>query len=418
MRIALLHYSAPPIVGGVESVLYHQARFLKEYGHEVHIIAGRGNTWSAEIPFHRIPLIDSKHPEILAVNKALARGQVPDAFYRLRDDIQQAIAPLLSSLEVVIAHNVLTLHKNLPLTAALYELIARQRLVPLVAFAHDLAWKDELYLPELHEGYPWDLLRTPWPHVQYVAISKHRQEWLAELFGWAPEKIPVIYPGIDAESFLELEPLTRSLNRQLHLFQADPLFLYPTRITRRKNIEGALHIMAHLKTYYPHIQLLITGPPGPHNTANQQYLQELQQLRHSLGLHSHVHFLYEYGTDGSAPLLLPDSVIADLYRMSDAMLFTSKREGFGIPVLEAGLIHLPIFAYPLPSFQESADDLIHYLPPTAPPEHQAAMIHQILQQYPAHILRRRIIRSFTYQTIIPHQLLPLLQSVTEAQAHS
>ena len=34
MKIALLHYSAPPIVGGVESVLAHHAREMAAAGHE------------------------------------------------------------------------------------------------------------------------------------------------------------------------------------------------------------------------------------------------------------------------------------------------------------------------------------------------------------------------------------------------
>ena len=45
MNVALLHYSAPPIVGGVESVLAHHARLLSEAGHNVRVIAGRGEAW-------------------------------------------------------------------------------------------------------------------------------------------------------------------------------------------------------------------------------------------------------------------------------------------------------------------------------------------------------------------------------------
>ena len=50
MRIALLHYSSPPIVGGVESVLAHHARLLANDGHEVTILAGRGENYDQRIP--------------------------------------------------------------------------------------------------------------------------------------------------------------------------------------------------------------------------------------------------------------------------------------------------------------------------------------------------------------------------------
>jgi hypothetical protein len=35
MKIALMHYSSPPVVGGVESVLAHHARLMKKDGHDV-----------------------------------------------------------------------------------------------------------------------------------------------------------------------------------------------------------------------------------------------------------------------------------------------------------------------------------------------------------------------------------------------
>ena len=41
MNIAILHYSVPPIVGGVESVIAHHARLMAANGHSVRLIAGR-----------------------------------------------------------------------------------------------------------------------------------------------------------------------------------------------------------------------------------------------------------------------------------------------------------------------------------------------------------------------------------------
>ena len=46
MNVAMLHYSAPPVVGGVESVLAHQAQLFNEAGHKVRVIAGRGEAWA------------------------------------------------------------------------------------------------------------------------------------------------------------------------------------------------------------------------------------------------------------------------------------------------------------------------------------------------------------------------------------
>ena len=64
--MALLHYAAPPVVGGVESVLGHHARLMADAGHQVRVVAGRGEQMDARIPFVHLPLADSRHPQVLA----------------------------------------------------------------------------------------------------------------------------------------------------------------------------------------------------------------------------------------------------------------------------------------------------------------------------------------------------------------
>ena len=67
MKIALLHYSSPPIVGGVESVLAHHARLLTNAGHEVTILAGRGEAFDERIKVQILPRLDSRHMEVMEV---------------------------------------------------------------------------------------------------------------------------------------------------------------------------------------------------------------------------------------------------------------------------------------------------------------------------------------------------------------
>ncbi len=408
--VGILHYSAPPIIGGVESVIAHHARLFQEAGTEVQIVAGRGAPFDPQVQMHIIPELDSRHPRVLAVGEQLAQGNVPEAFFTLRDEIKTRLQPYLQSLGILIAHNVVTLHKNLPLTAALYDLVVEEQQMPLIAYVHDLAWKDPLYLPELHEGYPWDLLRIRWSGVQYVTISRHRQQWLQELLGLSPEEVPVIYPGISLFEFLDIGDVARRLVRQLHLLDHWPLFLYPTRITRRKNIEGSLAIAAELRKTFPELALIITGPPGPHNPKNQTYLEELRELRRTLHLDNHVYFLYEYG-EKDQPLLLPDKAVRDFYRLCDVLLFPSRREGFGIPLLEAGVLQMPIFASRLAPFEEIAEDMIHYFDPDAPPDQIAATIAETLRDHTALALKRRVIHNFAYEKTFYRDLLPLVRSI-------
>lgn len=409
MRILILHYAAPPIVGGVEVTIYHHARLLAKAGQEVCVIAGRGEAFHPAVAFHRIPEVDSRHPEVLAVGEALARGEVPAAFATLRDRLAEQLRPLLADSAVCIVHNAVTLHKNLPLTAAL-RLLADEGVTHLIAWCHDFAWQDALYTSDLHPGYPWDLLRTPWPGVWYVVVSAHRRARLAELLELPEEAIRVVHPGVDVVEFLKLEPTTGELIKRLDLLAADPLMLLPARITRRKNIEFAVRVTAALIAYKPQATLLVTGPPGPHNPANVAYLESLRDLREGLEMTGRVHFLYECG-EGETTLHVTDAMMADLYRLADAVLFPSRREGFGIPVLEAGLARLPIFCADIVPFHESGEGVAHFFSLDESPPQIARRIAAFLAKDRAHRMRRRILRRYTWSAILDREIMPLLEEV-------
>jgi hypothetical protein len=125
-RIAVMHYSAPPVIGGVEYTLAAHARLLADHGYEVKIIAGRGEQFDPRVPVQIIPTLDSKHHLALAVNQNLASGIVTDEFYSLAASITHSLEDALGDIDTCIAHNVLSLHKNLALTSALHEIAGTQ----------------------------------------------------------------------------------------------------------------------------------------------------------------------------------------------------------------------------------------------------------------------------------------------------
>jgi len=410
-RLAILHYAAPPVVGGVEATIAHHARLLAGAGYPVDVIAGRGEPFHPQVALHLIPEIDSRHAEVLALGQALARGQVPPSFDRFREQLAGQLRPILAGAGVCIVHNAMTLHKNLALTAALRQL-ADEGATRFIAWCHDFAWQDALYTPELHPGYPWDLLRTPWPGVRYVVVSTHRRARLAELLGIPEGQVEVVNPGVDVVEQLKLQPATCALLEKVDLLAADPLLLLPARITRRKNIELAIRVTAALIRRKPGAGLVVTGPPGAHNPTNVSYLESLRALRRELGVAEHVHFLYEYGERGQ-PLHLTGATMADLYLLADLLLFPSQREGFGIPVLEAGLARLPVFAADIPSVRESAGGLAHLFDPNGDPGAVADAIAAHLEADGTYQLRRRVLSQFTWQSAVHHRLLPLLKEVIE-----
>src|SRR6266545_3264620 len=338
--LALVHYAAPPVTGGVETIVAAHARLLRRTGHDVLVIAGRGDA-------ERVPEADSRHPQVEAVARRLADGDPATAeFQALRNRLSERLEPLLAGRDVVVAHNVLTMPFNLPLAAALVD-AGR----PLVAWTHDIAWVNSRYAAYHRPGWPWSLLCQPQPGVRYVAISRVRQRELAEVLGLPLARVAVVPNGVDPAAFWGLGRRARDLVGRAGLDAADPLVLVPVRITRRKRLELALDAAACLRQAHPGLRLMVSGPLGSHSADNVAYAADLRRRRTQLGLDGVVNFLHELaGPGGEHPV--DDRTIAELYRMADVVLLPSESEGFGLPVLEAGLSRAPLVCADIPVLRE------------------------------------------------------------------
>jgi glycosyltransferase involved in cell wall biosynthesis len=400
-QVALLHFAAPPVVGGVESTLRAHARLLSEAGYGVRVIAGSGRGASVCAPFTLIPKAGSRHPAVEAVQDELGAGQAGESFRRLSDELYAELRRALAGCDICIAHNVATLNKNLALTAALHRL-AETRQIRIIAWCHDFAWTDPLYQSRLHDGWPWELLKTAWPGVRYVVVSQSRRAELSDLLGLGADQIAVVPPGVSPREFLGLgRPSVEWMDRW-QLWQANPLMLLPARVTRRKNMELGIQITAALRAQGSSPKLIVMGPLGPHNAANVDYLRELKTLGASLGVAEDVIFLQEHG-------VVSDAARRDLYLLADLLLFPSLREGFGIPILEAGLARLPVFCSDIPPFHESAGPWANYMGLHETPAAIAARLAAHLEQDAAHRLRRRTLDEYSWTNLMAQKIAPLLE---------
>jgi mannosylglucosylglycerate synthase len=225
------------------------------------------------------------------------------------------------------------------------------------------------------------------------------------------ESITVIGGGIDPARFFRWRDDFVALVTRLNLLDADGIFLLPARLTRRKNIALALHVLAAIRTQSGcDFRLIVTGPPGPHNPSNPGYLGELLDLRRELNLQEAAHFLYELGANGE-PFIPDDETVASLYQVSDALFFPSTQEGFGIPILEAGLAGIPIFCADIPPLRATGQaDVTYFDPVNDSPDHIATRVLTNLESNPAARLRRRMRQSFRWDALIRDQLVPLLEA--------
>jgi glycosyltransferase involved in cell wall biosynthesis len=384
-RLAIVHYTAPPVVGGVERVIGEHARRLSDRGYDVRLVAGRGDC-------ERIPELDSCHPAVESVTRALAAGdRCPEAFERVCARIRDRIQPLLADRDLVIAHNVLTMPFNLPLAHVLVGLGP-----PLLAWTHDLAWNEAEYAGYRRPGHPYDVLHRPQPGTTYVAISKLRQRELACTLGLCPEAIAMVPNGIDAVSS-DISPRTRDLLRRAGCEGAWPLLLVPARITPRKRLALAVAAAAMLRERHPNLRLLVTGPPAPHSIDDQSYATRLKALRARLGLSETVCFLHELGE--TPQHLVDDGIMSDLYRVADCVLLTSESEGFGIPALEAGRARVPFVTTDIEVLREITEGAAYFFPPDAGPAEVAAAVEKALSA-PVIRLHRHVLATYDWARVI------------------
>jgi glycosyltransferase involved in cell wall biosynthesis len=410
MKIAILHYSAPPTVGGVEAVISAHVRLLLRAGHAVRVVAGRGKAQalpeSAE--FTCIPGMDSQFPRLLEINRDLEQGSVPADFEKFSAALQREVEAALRSCDRVIVHNLFTKHFNLPLTSALSRALDHGSLGNCIAWCHDITWTSAHSRPKVHPGYPWDLIRTFHPKVTYVAVSAQRRAELAELFELPAERIRLIYNGVDPAELLGLSAAGQALLKRLEVEGSDLIMLMPVRVTRAKNIEIGIQTTAQLKGNGIRAKLIVTGPPDQHDLESQEYYQGLLRLRRELGVEQEVRFVYGSGPEPSQGFTIDARVLGELYRVSDLLFMPSHREGFGMPILEAGLVGIPVVCTSVPAAEEIGKEDLLILPSGTSPEQAATLILKRLEDSPIFRLRRRLRRAYTWQAIFERDIEPLL----------
>jgi len=370
------------VLGGVESIIASHQRLLSAAGYEVRVVAGRGECVE-------VPELDSRHPEVEAVTKALAAGEFDRSrFESLRRRIAQGLAPALEGVDLVIAHNVMSMAFNLPLLAAL-----RDHPGPILAWTHDIAWANPRHAAFHRSGPPYELLREVRPGTRYVAISERVRGQLSATYGVNSAVVP---NGVDRLTLLRIRPETARLLQPTGLLAADPLVLVPFRVTRRKRLELAIEAYASLAARHPGAALCVSGPLGPHSADNRAYWAELAALQARLPDPSKVVFLHELGD----PHPVDDAMVGELYQLAAAVLLPSESEGFGLPVLEAGLARVPVVCTDLDVFDEVAGDEVWKFAPEAGGDLIGEVLAQALDSRTAR-LQSRVAARFSWDRVLP-----------------
>lgn len=408
MKVALLHYSCPPVIGGVERVLEQHARLLSAAGHEVTVICGVGQApdRSPGTPIRLIivPELAASHPRVKVAQAELTEGKADAEHACLRAELVRVIGSHLDECSVVMLHNVCMMPFHLSLTEALWQLAVELPQTRFVCWIHDLAAVNPDY--HIPQSFPWNLLSRANDGFEYVAVSDLRQRQMSELTGLAPERVTVIPNGLDPTEELGLSPNVGHLAKSVSLLDADIILLQPTRLLRRKNVELSLRLTAALRSRGLRTCLLVTGAPDPHNGSSQSYANHLLSLRNELQLRNDCYFLGEL-------FEVTDEDIRSLYLIADALFFPSYQEGFGLPMLEAALHRVPAFCADI--------EPLRHLPGAIPfplnssPTEIAALIIRQMEAWPANSPRKAVVRNYAWPAVYRKYLAPLLKRYKESR---
>ncbi len=405
MNIGLLHYSCPPLVGGVEEILRHHAQVLARFGHRVSILAGMGEVFNKAFDVTIHPLIGSRNERVSAAHQAALRGHY-GALREMEDEVFEVLRDWSKGLHVLIAHNVLHMPFNLPLTLALRRLAFREK-IRVVSWAHDSPYvrdevADYLFSP------PWLSLKLPHPRISYVAISESRRSAFKKHLGRIQWR--VIRNGIDPVDFFYLSTESARLFKELRFPERDLVVVQPSRITPRKNLELSLEIIHGIKSLGCHVLFVLTGAYDHHEGRAVAYYRRLKEKIETLGLSDNVAILAEYTFEDGSRLVPSQTFIRDLYLMADLLLMTSRDEGFGLPLLEAGMIKLPIACSRIKPFQEIGTDVCFFRVDD-PPLFIAGRIMEYLSRTTTHEMYRKVMREFVWDTICKRDILPFLHEL-------
>jgi glycosyltransferase involved in cell wall biosynthesis len=385
LHIGMVHYSCPPVVGGVEEVLGQQASILHRNGHSVSIISGMGEVYTEAFPVRLEGLLGSTHKGIVKAHERLNQGAV-EPVRQFTEKIVCILEDWSQGLEIILAHNVLHMPFNLPLTLALRRLASDKDKPVIVSWAHDSPYLRP-NVPSHMNSHPWSVLRRPHPNIHYVTISEARRRSFSQVLG-EETHWQVIHNGIDPASLLYLDAKSIKLAEELNLFGRDLVVVQPSRITPRKNLELSVHIIRGIK------QL-------------GYWIEELEMQKN-------IAILAEYRFHDKTKLVPDRRFIRDLYLMADLLLMTSKDEGFGLPLLEAGLIKLPIACSEIQPFLEVGTDVC-FFGLNDPPLSIAGRIIEYLARSNTHKMFRQVMKKYVMDLVYKQQLLPFLEKLTDQE---
>ncbi|HXF81971.1 MAG TPA: glycosyltransferase family 1 protein [bacterium] len=220
--------------------------------------------------------------------------------------------------------------------------------VPALVTVHDLVYR---FFPQTMERYNYLAFRTQFaPSLQrarhITTVSRTTADDLQQTMGVAPSKVTVVYPGV-AKPFYPRDPEEAARRVAAAFGLRSRYLLAVSTLEPRKNLPTLLRAFAALpEALRRTCPLVVAGYRGWKSTETLAAAAALER-------------------NGSVRLLgyVSDADLPWLYAGATALVFPSRYEGFGLPVVEAMACGIPAVISDIPVLREVAGDAAVFVPP-------------------------------------------------------
>ncbi len=391
LRVALLGYRSNPFSGGQGVYLKYLSKALVDAGHSVDVISGEPypqldervrlvklpglnlfaerNHVTALRPRHLLSATDffewfsmltGGFPEPYTFGRRMVRHlAITDRTYDLVHDNQSLCYGLLRVQQ-----------SGMPLVCTIHHPITWDK---DIALNHALSWGERLLIKRWHNFL--HMQENVARQLRYiVTVSERSRQDICCAFDINPDRVRVIYNGIDTDAFRPEPGVNRKPWQIITTASAD------------QPLKGTQHLIpafARLLPKYPRLKLIFIGNPNP-GGATERLIEQ-----HNIG--DRIDFLHGITTEQ----------IRFLYAGSSLAVVPSEYEGFGLPAGEAMACGIPVVSTDGGALPEVVGDAAVVVPAKNPEALANAMARLLENQRAREQLgrlgRERILKHFSWE---------------------
>jgi len=198
---------------------------------------------------------------------------------------------------------------------------------------HDIAfhWNPELFSAKRVKQLEKDHLRCARVATKLLMVADQTRQDVARAYGVDTQRMTVTPLGID-HTLYNMQAIDRIQEVRAQYQLPQTYFVCVGRLDQRKGQADLLRMFATWREQHADVDLVLVGTPG------EDGYTEIQTLAQHLGVHV---LGWVDGRDAAA-------IVAG----AKAFVFPTKKEGFGIPILEAMAVGVPVICSNLPALHE------------------------------------------------------------------